>query len=519
MIKRAFTKVLDINKIYNTAELFTIARGDTVQFSFTFTNGETEFPLNDMTKARLYAKRIKSNGVDAVSTPLFSKEITYPSAVTSVDATFTSSETAGAAGQYLLTIILFDADGNAITTSNIPFELFENGYAGIYQPAEDFRDECMDALAQAQTAAANAEASATYAHESLVAGEKIYQKGLQEGNAILADCNSAKTAAQQAQQAASQAESTATEQAGIATENAQIAAGHAGDAWFAATKAQEHAEQAQQAAAQAVEITDPEGWRTDTRAMIARLAITKSDNGTLYFTRGSAEASPNLAFDTLSVVFKTDFDFSVVQSTAVLFPFYFGLVTNGRITVQYGARDRLRIRLNDVDVGFFERSDIAALTADGLNALAFVFKRLADGNLQASLFVNGVGVQNRATETGVYPTFFEDRIVINRWGSSYIYDGTVRYSDFRIFSFDVSATDAPYSLADYQAGKRLPPDLSGVQLALENYTIDRNTTTKLIKDASGNGQDATVSGSVAGDTDRSIAAFVDELKTQISQQS
>ena len=62
-------------------------------------------------------------------------------------------------------------------------------------------------------------------------------------------------------------------------------------------------------------------------------------------------------------------------------------------------------------------------------------------------------------------------------------------------------------------------EVLGATTALENYTIARNTTTKLIKDASGNGNDATVSGNVAGDMDAGIAAFVDELKTQISQQS
>ena len=59
----------------------------------------------------------------------------------------------------------------------------------------------------------------------------------------------------------------------------------------------------------------------------------------------------------------------------------------------------------------------------------------------------------------------------------------------------------------------------GAVVALENYTIARNTTTKLIKDASGNGNDATVSGVLSGDRDNGIAAFVDELKTQINQQA
>lgn len=89
-----------------------------------------------------------------------------------------------------------------------------------------------------------------------------------------------------------------------------------------------------------------------------------------------------------------------------------------------------------------------------------------------------------------------------------------------VFNFDVSAEDAPYSIADYVAGRLIPPALkpSQVSLALENYTIARNATTKLVKDASGNSNDATVqgSGTVAGDNDQSIKVFVDEIKTQTS---
>ena len=54
-------------------------------------------------------------------------------------------------------------------------------------------------------------------------------------------------------------------------------------------------------------------------------------------------------------------------------------------------------------------------------------------------------------------------------------------------------------------------------LALENYTIARNATTTLVKDASGNSNDATVTGNVTGDNDQSIKVFVDEIKTQINQ--
>lgn len=92
-----------------------------------------------------------------------------------------------------------------------------------------------------------------------------------------------------------------------------------------------------------------------------------------------------------------------------------------------------------------------------------------------------------------------------------------------IFNFDISAEGSPYSVADYEAGRLIPPALkpSQVSLALENYTIARNATTTLVKDASGNSNDATVQvssgGTVAGDNDQSIKVFVDEIKTQINQ--
>lgn len=95
--------------------------------------------------------------------------------------------------------------------------------------------------------------------------------------------------------------------------------------------------------------------------------------------------------------------------------------------------------------------------------------------------------------------------------------------NLNIFNFDVSAEGSPYSIADYEAGRLIPPALkpSQVSLALENYTIARNATTTLVKDASGNSNDATVQvssgGYVAGDNDQSIKVFVDEIKTQINQ--
>lgn len=265
---------------------------------------------------------------------------------------------------------------------------------------------------------------------------------------------------------AAQAESSAQS----AEASAEIAGGYASNAADSAASASSQAESAA-ASASSAQSAKAEAESAKTAAQLAaasasssdagRLALAKFDSGTLSFSGGSASATPNLAFDTLSVLFKTDFDFSVAQSANVLFPFLAGTMSTGiYLAAQFGGDNRLRAMMGATAIGSFMRTDIAALVGDGLNALAFVFKKLADGNAQVSLFVNGVSVQNRTTATVAYPTL-NNALSVNKWGSSSTSAGTVRYSDFCILNFDVSAADAPYSLSDYQAGKGLPPFLSG----------------------------------------------------------
>lgn len=65
--------------------------------------------------------------------------------------------------------------------------------------------------------------------------------------------------------------------------------------------------------------------------------------------------------------------------------------------------------------------------------------------------------------------------------------------------------------------KGLKIKVNGAALNLENYTIARNTTTRLVKDLSAGGYDATITGNIRGDMDRRVEVFVDEIKTQIAQ--
>lgn len=274
---------------------------------------------------------------------------------------------------------------------------------------------------------------------------------------------------------AAQAESSAQS----AEASAGIAGGYASNAADSAASASSQAESASASASSAQSAkTAAESAKTAAQLAAAsasssdagRLALTKSDSGTLYFSGGSASATPNLAFDTLSVLFKTDFDFS---STNKIYPFFLGDTNKAFYVFSDAPSIGISVRPYNA-IGDFSRNVIKTLVSDGLNTFAFVFKKLADGNAQVSLFVNGVSVPNRSTLTAEYPTL-PSNLFINRTLSN-ITAGTVGYSDFRVFNFDVSATDAPYSLADYQAGKRLPPFLSGGVYIKSNPDVEAQAT-------------------------------------------
>ena len=87
----------------------------------------------------------------------------------------------------------------------------------------------------------------------------------------------------------------------------------------------------------------------------------------------------------------------------------------------------------------------------------------------------------------------------------------------KYFNFAITNSEAPYTLADYMDGKDEPPNTA--LLSLADYSIQRNSTTKVVLDESGNGNVATITGDVVGTKDSAISAFIDELKMQITQTS
>ena len=105
---------LDVQKPLNPQNAFRIFRGDNVKFNFIFKNGDTALDTTSAVKSQVFAKKIYADGVHKTDLPIFSGEFT-----TITTATFSSQQTAGDAGNYLMAVILLDANDELITVQAV----------------------------------------------------------------------------------------------------------------------------------------------------------------------------------------------------------------------------------------------------------------------------------------------------------------------------------------------------------------------------------------------------------------
>lgn len=519
---------LDIQKPVDPQNSFRFFRGDNVVFNFIYKNGDEDFSTADAAKLRVYAKKVYARGVSPDEQPLFAEETTTVSTVS-----FNSSSTAGDAGNYLMAVILLDANNNLITAQGIYFDLIENGYAGIYQPGEDFRDEVLDALEQAQTAAQNAATSATNAANSADEAE------------------ASKTAAASSAGAAGQSETNAAQSESNAAGSASAAASSAASAAQSESNAESYKDAAE-AAAQIAQSTDA-----------GALMLSKMGAGQLWFNRGKLMVNSwaNLPVSLpISICVEYDVDsweglgtgnqgLSFITASSVIWS---DPVQLSGFTLRYNdSANRLEVILLNPGGASQSARGFSAYFNGGLSALptgrhTIVFctsgEIIAGAPSEYAMYVDGQAV-------GVSAVYFSSMISadLTSTGSLSIcqkinystpnvggVDIPIRLSRVRIFNFQMDAEGAPYSVADYVSGKLVPPALydpaaeQRALLALEDYTISRNETTRLVKDVSGNSYDATVvesggsggtawTGTVKGSRDSAVAAFVDEIKTQFTQ--
>lgn len=270
---------------------------------------------------------------------------------------------------------------------------------------------------------------------------------------------------------------------------------------------------------------------------VSTLALSKLSAGTLYFNNaklfGSNFTIPNFPFSICATVrvdswegstqgIQTIFQFGNNGTGALWGSICFNNVINNP-TIQLRISKNTDGTLSYSEVSYFFDKD-TFLGKE--HTIIGVCRELESTPVNFDIYVDGAKVA-----TSHYKGLTLDSLsgtvnyAVNTYNANYSSQpasaNPMMLRNLYIFNFDVSAEGSPYSIADYEAGRLIPPALkpSQVSLALENYTIARNATTKLVKDASGNSNDATVqgSGTVAGDNDQSIKVFVDEIKTQINQ--
>lgn len=387
----------------------------------------------------------------------------------------------------------------------------------VAEGAEEAATQAQAAAQQAQTAETNAAASATQAQESA-------------------------QAAQASQTAAAQSETNAQT-------SATAAAGSATQAQASATNAQA-AQTAAETAAQIAQATDA-----------GKLALAKLSAGQLWFDRGvlSVGSFANLPVSLpLSLCIEYEVESweglgsgtdngimffatrDIVYTTPVQYCGFF---------LSYGEGKTLRFQCANKDA----TPKAAAFEATSTNSNAGLptgrhtlvvcagevsagapsnFKWYLDGKELSSYIYSQTMTSNDLTATRALGIG-----QIENYSNPPVKGGAkipIKLSRARIFNFQMDAEDSPYTVADYISGKDVPPALYNPSaskkalLALEDYTISRNATTRLVKDVSGNAYDATViesggsggttwSGTVKGSRDTAVAAFVDEIKTQINQ--
>ena len=438
----------------------------------------------------------------------------------------------------------FDENGNP--SCNIPVETFQDAVGFmeeavanaedsfdefVSQKTSEFNSNAASKKEEINTLAAQAETSknaAITAANGATAAAQAAEASKEEAAASKTSAEESGTEAQGFAQAAATAQTAAAQSESNAQTSATAAAGSATQAQTSATNAQA-AQAAAETAAQIAQATDA-----------GKLALDKLSAGTLYFNQaklfGSNFAIPNFPFSICATV-----RIDAWQSDSFVQTIFqcgdYGSTTDPWLSLAYAnsaTTPRLRLIMVLLIDGAQKTTEIncavnlseflgkthtiigicRAVTAEALNWDIYI-----DGVKQniASSYKNVVvsslsGTRNWAVNTKNY-SFSSQPASANPMMLRNLY----------IFNFDVSAPAAPYSIADYEAGRLIPPALkpSQVSLALENYTIARNATTTLVKDASGNSNDATVQvssgGYVAGDNDQSIKVFVDEIKTQINQ--
>lgn len=520
---RNISIALDITKSVQPANAFFIYRGDNVRFGFTFYDGDGSLSVENGATIRIFAKKIQKNGkLDLNSSPLFAKDQNYTSSETSVFIDVSSAETAGEAGHYALCIMVFNTgtDSTIRTTQLVYFDLLENGYAGSYQPSEDFRDEVLNALQQTLDAEARAEA---FFNDSV---EQIQNEA---DHIILALNNSIEEETAKAKSEVESAGQSAQSEIQAATEEAKAVI----DGW-----------------------TDQTSRLAKTENAISLLQADKLNRGYLQFNKAKLTTATNNATSLPLTLCATvecddwsglinatgtwanDREFSFLNSLGVVYttpPQYRGF-NFGIGSAMGNAWAEVFVVLGDNNAGGKYASNWAAYTPKNGKIITICASISEIDNFAVNFYVDGALLKTMADK----PSTLASNTI---GGASVIATGNygyatsaaqskvsnVKVSRLKIFNCVLPATKAEdvngigYTIEDYHNGIDEPPTMQDggatyrALLSLQDYTV-QNGSTQQVFDVSGNANDATVvlseGGSLKGSNDIAVGRLIDFIKGQ-----
>lgn len=326
--------------------------------------------------------------------------------------------------------------------------------------------------------------------------------------------NAAVQAAQSAASQYAQNAQTSAAQASVSAEAAESAKtqsqGYAEEAETIVSDGLEAVQAARDSALQDIEVyTDPDG-------RISNSEKTTSKVGRFYVNGGLAQRNMN-QFN--SVPFSLCFSYAKpIAWINMEIPFIAWNVTPG--AGQSGIAMYIPSGLTHVcfeigtttsfQTGSRLKMPISKFPADGkMHTVQFIVPSADVATWKA--FVDGVDIMSESERiSGTFDGTFDLYMPLS-FGGNGLTSGPCKYEFARIFiaNYDMSASDAPYSVADYAAGKLPPPSVCNTSaekralLALDDYSIEVGST-KYIPDISGGANDFTIIGDFKGDKDISI---------------
>ena len=254
-------------------------------------------------------------------------------------------------------------------------------------------------------------------------------------------------------------------------------------------EAKYYAEEAKKQADEATLISDPEGWRTSTEANITTLSQIKSNRGELYFNGGSMACADKFMLDgPFSCVWTATLNVSDLPTGSNNTWIYTCKHVANSIGFHVGVHQPVDNKPPYMWLQFYYY--------DSTNASHYISKSFItdcyDGKPHTFAVIFNGGLVQLLIDNEQKLSATLDYDFIPRDCSYPLTVGAITHKISRIkyFNFDMSDVNAPYTIADYIAGKDESPDVAELTL----LSLDNSVSGNGVIDNSINRNNAIVSG-------------------------